>query len=172
MRTEVIEQEIHMNDQRLSLLEEDELSIVLDLVGKSISGKFNQNIYFGSGSYNLSLLKDSLQYEIDTQKISISLYIDTGNDHLNDVAYYFEYGTGLHNTKGAKDYIRPVSQQAMIFREKIGNVKSGISPKGAIVYTKAVKGVKPIFMFARTIKWAETNLKYLQEKALRKSGLI
>lgn len=153
-----------------SELAPQEVEVILNAIGTSVSKKYNQNLFFGSGTYNLGLLKDALQFESNADEFSNTYYVDAGDDDLNKIATYFEYGTGIFNTKGPKQMITPVSARFMAFQVKIGRAKKGASEKGGWVFTKAVKGVKPIFMFKRTMKWAENERDSLTLKTLKRLG--
>ena len=157
----------------LNLTYEQKYAVLMEL-GNMAQKNFNKNIFFGSGSYDLSVLKNALHFSPNVDAFENTYYID-GTQSIRNIALWFEYGTGLHATAKTPKPIttKNKSHPYMRFEPKSGRSKSGGKQyTGAVVFTTHTQGVKPIFMFKRTIKWLEQNRPYLEVKAMKKAGVI
>jgi len=144
---------------RAGRLSNEERLIILYELGEIARQKYNQFLLAGAGSYNLGILRDSLQYEPDVYAFENTYWIDTGNERLNEIANYFEYGTGLFNVK-KKGMAKPIKSRSG------KKMKFQSSMTGKMIFAKEVKGVKPVMMLAKTIKSMQFNRSYLQ-RAIR-----
>ena len=130
------------------------------MLGEIAKEKYDEFISQGGRAkgYNLEILKGSLQFIPDVSNFENEYYLEGKNEHWTDVANYFEYGTGIYNTKRAgkyrAGYIKPIVKDYMTFVTKDGN----------FVTTKRVKGVEPIFAMEKTKKFMEFNRKRLQRE--------
>ena len=145
------------------LSNEERLTILIEL-GEIAREKYNKNLFFGAGSYNLGILKDSLQYAPNTEEFENYYWVDAGSERLNEISNFFEYGTGLFNTK-RKGKSRPIKSKS----GKVMKFKS--SKTGKMVFAKQVKGVKPVFMFTKTMRTMEFDRQYLQRQIRVKLGI-
>ena len=138
---------------------------ILKEIGRITVGRFNQNLYFGAGNYHLGLLKNALKFKIKNNATGIPsdiIYkIDSGEPELDKIAHYFEYGTGMYNTRYAAGNIVPTNKRYMKFKGK----------KGKWVTAKQVKGVRAIFMMTRAIKSVENEWDLRVQRAKMKLGL-
>ena len=132
----------------------DERLRILYKLGKIAQDKYNDNLTMGSNataSYNLSRLRNSLKFEPDPQNFDNYYYIDTGEDELTKIAYYFEYGTGIWNTqtrKSARAYIQAKNGKYMVFKNKKNQ---------QLVFTKKQQGVHPVFMMTKAVNYVRNN---------------
>lgn len=138
----------------------DEWIAILNEIGRITKGRYNQNLYFGAGSYNLGLLMDALQYEV-TKDLELKFWVDAGNEKLDRIAHYFEYGTGLNNVQGYKEAIVAKKGKLLRFRNK----------KGKWVSTKEVAGVRPIFMMTKAVSSINNEWDYQVQRAAKVLGL-
>lgn len=136
-----------------------EKQIILETLGEFAQQKYNEFVDRNSEGYNLSVLKGCLQYEINLDTFDLDYYLEGRDQGLTDIANYFEYGTGLYNSKRAgkyrAGYIKPVHQKYMMFM----GTKAF---EGDFIKTKRVKGVKPIFAMTKTIAFMKQNRKRFQ----------
>lgn len=142
--------------------------ILLQKLGELTQKKYNQLISSNPYGYDLSFLKDALQFEADPVNEQNFYYIDAGSQRLNRMALYYEYGTGLYTREygahpyGSKiyydgqgsykqtvpagrlpgnSYIKPKHNEYMKFR----------NAQGKWIFVKQVAGVKPGFYMTRAI---------------------
>ena len=151
-----------MEDQKIRAgrLAYNERAIILDELGRETQRRYNDNILWRAGGYNLQKLKNSLQFQSDIYSNQNTYWIDTGNEELNRIADYFEYGTGIHNTKSrpgatSTDYIRPKKKEFMKWRSKITN---------KMIFAKQTQGVRPVFMMTTAISSVEHDKDSLQRQ--------
>lgn len=144
-------------------LPDDVKLAVLERMGRLAQSKYNQNLFFGGKGYNLRFLMDTLYYAPDLEAFDNEYWVDTGTEEGNKIADYFEYGTGLYNTKGRKKMIRPKRDDKMKFE---GTKKF----KGQFIFTKEVKGVKPVFMMTRAVNSVRHERNKIINETLRKMG--
>ena len=131
----------------------DEKSLILDQLGRIAQDKYDEFIVAGGSvhGYDLEKLKGSLQFKQNPETFDNEYWLQGDDDHWTKIAEYFEYGTGLYNTKRAgkyrAGYIKPVVAEYMRF----------VSMKGGKhwVTTDRVKGVHPIFAMEKSIKYIE-----------------
>lgn len=145
---------------RLSL---DEREIILQELGEIAQKKYNQNLFFGGGGYKLGFLKNALHFVRDIFAFENEYWIDTGSDEKNKLAKFFEYGTGMQNIK-YKHMIKSTSGKKMRF---LGTHKWA----GQVLFVNEIKGVRPILMFNRTLKFMEHNRPYLQRRIRLRLGI-
>lgn len=132
---------------------------ILNEIGKLAQGRFNQNLFFGGKGYNLRLFMNTLKFEPNLDTFENEYWIDTGDAELTKKAYYFEYGTGMHNSKGPKRMIKSRSIGKMKFK---GTKKF----KGQIIYADEVKGVKPVFMMTRAVESVRNERNILEYRII------
>lgn len=149
---------------RLSITER--LAILFE-IGKEAQRRYNHNILTGAGNYNLRMLKNSLQFEPDPYAFENVYWIDTGNEEKNKIADYFEYGTGLFNTKSragamSRGYIRPIDSNYMVWKNK---------SSGKMIFAKKTKGVMPVFMMTKAVKSVQFDREYLQRQIRLRLGI-
>jgi hypothetical protein len=147
-----------MNDYDLS--RNDQIRI-LNEIGRITKGRYNQNLYFGSQGYNLGLLMNALKYKV-TKDLELKCWIDAGDEKLNRIALYFEYGTGLNNTEGRRKRIFARKSEFMKFKDK----------KGKWVTAREVSGVRPIFMMTKAILSVKNEWDWRIQQAGRKLGIM
>lgn len=128
---------------------------ILTQLGKIAQQKYNDYLLSRAGNYNLQKLRNSLKFLPVVKKFDNKYWIDTGNEELTKVAYYFEYGTGIFNTtnkKAARTYIYPRSGPYLIWRDKNSN---------RMIFAKRTKGVRPIFMMTTAVAYIRQNREVL-----------
>jgi len=131
---------------------------ILETLGKYTQEKYDEYLTQGASTYGYDLekLKGSLKFVPDIGTFENSYYLQGKDEHWTDIANYFEYGTGLFNSKRAgkyrAGYIRPVIKEYMKF----------VAKDGRSVITGQVKGVHPIFAMTKAIKYIEFNRGILQ----------
>ena len=140
------------NEERAHILEE--LGILAQI-------KYDEYVINNGRGYNLQLLKGSLHFEKNIEDFSNKYWLEGANTELTNIANYFEYGTGIHNTKRAgkyrAGYIKPVTAEYLQFMGK---------KSGQWVKTDRVKGVKPVFAMTKALAFIEQNRTILQ-RAIR-----
>lgn len=140
---------------RAGRLKDIERMAILQELGETARERFDYNLVNNSSGYNLRIFRGALQYSPDIENFENAYFIDTGNDELNTIAEYFEYGTGIYNTRfRGRGMIRPRVKQAMKFLAK----------NGKAVFAKEVKGVRPVFMMRKAVKSVEFDRKELQRQ--------
>ncbi len=140
----------------------EERNIILDELGKIAIARFNRNLFFGGlGKYALGKFKNALKYAPDIQEFENAYWVDTGKDKLNEIFDYFEYGTGLYNTRFAKKLITAKKGKVMAWKGKGGNWQ----------FAKSQRGVKPVFAFKRTVMSMDHDRKHLQRKIRLRLGI-
>ena len=122
-----------MNAGRLS---NDERLIILNELGLEVQSRFNKNIKYNPHGYNLKLLLNSLHFAPDVNNFENYYWVDTGHDKLNELANYFEHGTGVHNTQFRRGPIVPIHADILWFRKEWMGIKAATM----------VQGVQPVFM--------------------------
>ena len=151
------DEEAKLKSGPIALWEKEE---ILHRLGAIAQEKYDEFVVQGGTAkgYNLRPLVGSLQYTINLGKFDNDYYLEGTDSHWTDVAYYFEYGTGLYNQKRAgryrAGYIRPTTQKYMSFVAKDGN----------FVVTDKVKGVHPVFAMEKAKKYVEFKRKMLQRQ--------
>jgi hypothetical protein len=135
----------------------ERFAILLEL-GRMAQEIYDHIVTSNPRGYRLSMLEGSLKFQPNIETFNNVYWIDTGDEKLNDIAYYFEYGTGLYNTKVRflrnRDYIRPVNRTLMIFRK----------PWHGILAMRKVKGVMPVSMMTKAVKTIDNERDYLQRE--------
>ena len=134
----------------------ERLIILLEL-GKRVQKIYDNIVTNNPRGYNLAMLEGSLQFLPNVNMFDNSYWIDTGDQKLNDIAYYFEYGTGLYNTKVRvmnRGPILPVHGTLMLFRK----------PWHGILAARKVAGVQPVHMMTKAVKTVENDRYYLQRE--------
>jgi hypothetical protein len=136
----------------------DERLMILYKLGQIAQEKYNDYLTMGSNatrSYHLQKLRNSLQFAPDPKGFDNIYWIDTGNEELTKVAYYFEYGTGIWNTetrKSARSHITAKSGGYMIWKDKKSQ---------QLVFAKRTQGVHPVFMMTKAVNYIRNNRKLL-----------
>lgn len=154
-----------INKLRAGRLAFDERYLILMEIGRYAQNRYKEYVTQNKYGYDLSLLKDALQFEPDIENFENVYYINTGNDELDMMAKYFENGTGLYNTKYRKGDRKKITSltkgKRMRFRKPWHGMKGAYS----------VAGVKPIYMMRRTLKSIEFNRPYLQREIRIRLGI-
>ena len=138
----------------------DEKLKILNELGKIAQEKYDEYIVAGGNAkgYNLIKLRGSLQFIPIIEEFENQYFLQGKNQKETDIANYFEYGTGLYNTKRAgkyrAGYIRPVSGEYMQF----------VAKDGKFVTTAQVKGVHPIFAMTKAVKYVTFHRKSFQRE--------
>jgi len=132
--------------------------LILNELGKIAQKKYNENLLHGAVSYNLGKLRNSLQFSPDPEEFDNAYWIEADSEELTKVAYYFEYGTGIFNTKNrktARNYITPTNGEYMVWKDKKSQ---------KMIFAKRTKGVRPVFMMTKAINYVRNNYKELLRK--------
>lgn len=146
---------------RAGRLSNQERLIILNALGRITQQRFNKNLKHNGQNYNLGILRDSLQFSPDINNFSNDYWIDTGDQKLNEIADYFEYGTGLYNVKHRGTKITSPRGKKLKFRKAWHGIK----------FASSVKGVKPIFMMAKAVKSVENEKEKIQREIRIKLGI-
>ena len=132
-----------------------ERAIILDRLGRDAQLLYDQFIMHNEQGYDLRKLKGSLQFEPNIQAFKNRYYLKGKDSKWTKIAYYFEYGTGLFNTKKAgKGYIEPVTREYMRFLCKDRRWH----------FSKKVEGVHPVFAMTKAEKIIQFNRADLQRQ--------
>jgi len=138
---------------------------ILEALGEIAKKKFDRLLSDNHQGYDLDYLQGSLKYEPNVDNFENFYYTDTGNEEDDRILDYFEYGTGMYNTKtrvaARKSITSKTPGKAMRFRKPYKGQTGAMS----------VKGVRPIFMFRKTIKSMEFNRPYLQKQIRLSMGI-
>jgi hypothetical protein len=143
----------HMNLRPGRLANVERLEILNEL-GKLAQERYADIISINHFGYDLDIIKDGLQFKPNVQTFENEYWIDNGSEELNLIAHYFEYGTGIQNTSGPGKAIIPLQKKAMKFFAK----------RGALIFARRVKGVRPLFMFERTMSEMNNNRSRLMRR--------
>jgi len=131
---------------------------LLELLGAETQDRYNKNLLYGAGSYNLSKLQGTLKFIPDLKNFKNDYYLEGDTEEQTKVAKYFEYGTGLFNTRTKADYIRPVNAPMMVWKDK---------HTGKMIFAKKTKGVKPVFAMTKAIKSVDMDMEVLLPRLMR-----
>lgn len=141
---------LQLRPGRISIKEKANLLHQLGIVAQEL---YDYNITRNEQGYNLHKLQGSLKFAIDPHTMSNHYYLEGKDEKWTNIAYYFEYGTGLYNSKRAgryrAGYIHPVTEDYMTFLAK----------DGKWVSTDRVKGVRPILAMNKALRWINHNRK-------------
>jgi len=133
-----------------------ERELILIELGELTRQRYDEYLERNNRGYNLNLLKGSLQFIPMPNAFENEYYLNASDEELTKLAYYFEYGTGLFNTKtrikANLDYIRSKSGKLLRFQDK----------KGKLIFTPKVKGVRPVFAMTKAIKSIDQQRDVLQ----------
>jgi len=132
---------------------------ILNSIGKIAQGRYNQNLFFGAKGYNLRMLMNTLHFEPNLSTFENRYWIETGSQELDKLAHYFEYGTGIYNSKGPKRMIKPRSVGKMVFP---GTKKFA----GQMIFTDEIKGVKPVFMMTKAVESVKNERNMLEYRII------
>lgn len=135
---------------RSGRLANTEREMILDAIGNKAREKFNDILDSNNHSYNLGLFKNILYWEKDINEFKNIYYMKGETEEITKLAYYFEYGTGLYNTKlrtSGRDRIYPKIADRFVFRKPWKGIKGA----------RSVSGVRPIFMMTKSVKYVEQN---------------
>jgi len=139
---------------RRGRIADDERLILLQELGKIAQQRYNKNLKHGGHQYNLGILKNALQFSPNIEVFENYYWIDTGNQELNKIAEYFEYGTGIHNTRYRRGPIVPKKGKVMKFRKSWYGIR----------FAAGVQGVRPVFMMTKAVKSVENERVTLQRQ--------
>jgi len=114
-----------------------EREVILDEIGQEAENRYIYNLR--QSGYKTEQFDTAFHWEPDVDLFDNSYFLDTGDQHLNKVLQYLEYGTGLYGPKGR--IIKPVAKKMMKF-----NID------GQTIFTRRVKGIKPMFAFTKAIE--------------------
>lgn len=137
----------------------EEKELILQRLGELAQEKYDEFLMQGASAkgYNLEILKGSLKFDTDVFSFDNVYYLEGSDDNITRFANYFEYGTGLYNTKRAgkyrAGYIKPVDAEYMTFLS---------NKTGKFVKAKKTKGVEPIFAMEKAKKYVEFNRDVIQ----------
>lgn len=141
---------------RAGRISNDERLQILTKMGKIAQEKYNDYLLQGAGNYNLQMLRNSLMFFSDVKTFQNVYWIKAKTDELTKVAYYFEYGTGIFNSKSKRGaYIKPKKGEYMVWKSKTSN---------QMIFAKRTKGVRPVFMMTKAIHYVADNQKEIQRK--------
>lgn len=157
-----------INIVRRGRISDNERLLILMELGKLVQRRYNKNLKFGAHGYNLDLLKNSLKFSPNIEAFQNIYWIETGNKKLDEIANYFEYGTGLHNQRkrnqkgqfSKRTTIKAKTKRYMKFRK----------PWKGKLFMKEVKGVQPVWMMQKAVKSVEQQKENLQKKIRLKLG--
>jgi len=144
--------------------------LILTELGEIARAKYDEFVSQNRWQYDLSILRGSLQYEMDFQTFDNHYYLEGRDMHWTKIAKYFEYGTGLRNvlSVGRSYTTGRFQKKADIVPLYAKALKLKIKDKdGKQVMAKYVKGVKPVLAMTDTIAYMEKNRHRLQMKIER-----
>jgi hypothetical protein len=135
---------------------------ILMALGKEAQKRYNKNMLEGAGNYNLSKLQNTLKFIPNLQTFENEYYLEGDSEEQTRIAYYFEYGTGLFNTRSRKKYITPINFEHMKWKDK---------KSGKMIFAKRTKGVRPVFAMTKAVLSIKYDLDYLLPKIEKKLGI-
>ncbi len=153
-----------LNSLRAGRLTDMERLMILNALGDYARKKYADYVTGNSQGYNLRLIKNGLKFVPDIAAFENDYYIDNGNKKQDDIAAYFENGTGIFNVKyrrSNRDRIKPLHSKMLRFRKKWKGISGAAS----------VAGVRPIYMLRRTLKSIEFNRMHLQRQIRMRLGI-
>jgi len=150
------DEEAKLSSGRISNAER--LAILIRL-GELAQQKYDEFVIQGGNSkgYSLGPLTGSLQYVPNIATFENEYYLEGRDEHWTNIAYFFEYGTGLHNVTRASEaraYIKPTESSYLKF----------VTKQGKWVTTKQVEGVYPVFAMTKAVKYIEFNRARIQRE--------
>jgi len=141
---------------------------ILTALGIMAQEKYKYNLKNNHQGYNLTLLKNALQFEPNVDTFENHYYLETGSEKLNAIANYFEYGTGLNNTgkkAQGRRYIKSTTPGKYMKFEGTNLFE------GTTVFTKKVRGVRPVFAMTKVIRDMTLNRVTYQRDLRRQYGI-
>ena len=138
---------------------------ILNALGEIAQAKYDELVSYNHYGYNLLKLKGSLKYKSNIELFHNEYYLEGVNDEWTRIAKYFEYGTGLYNTKRSgryrAGYIKPT--KAHKYLAFMGTKKFA----GQLILAKRVKGVRPVFAMLNTLAFMRKRKNELQLKIIQ-----
>ena len=120
-------------------------AIILDELGKIAERRYKTNLR-NAGIKGYMHFNYAFNYAPDIDAFDNEYWIDTGNDHLNRILKFLEYGTGLYGPNKT-----PISSKKI--SAKTGNpLLLKFKYKGRQLFKASVKGIKPAFMFTKAVE--------------------
>ena len=126
-----------------------EREIILDEIGREAEERFKYNLR--QSGYKWRHFDQAFHWAPNVETFDNDYWLDAGDDHLNKVLQWLEYGTGLFGPKG--QMILPKTRRYMKFRKK-----------GNIIFARKVKGIKPMFAFTKAIESVRNERVGLQKQ--------
>ena len=149
---------------RRGRIADDERFLILQELGEYAKEKYQENLR-RTGYKGMSKFMDAFQYEPDVKNFDNHYWIDTGNEELNRILRYLEYGTGLYGPNRKRIESKKTSP-------KTGNqLLLKFNYRGVPLYRMSVKGIKPGFMFTKAIESVRHNRNILQKMARNTLGI-
>lgn len=114
-----------------------EREIILNEMGREAEARYQYNLK--QSGYKWEHFDMAFHWEPDVVAFDNSYWLDTGNEHLNKILTWLEYGTGLFGPKGKM--IVPKTKKFMKFK---------INTRW--IFARRIKGIKPMFAFTKAIE--------------------
>lgn len=133
---------------------------LLKELGKEVQRRYKQNLRENNYGYNLKLIENGVQFESDIVEFDNLYFFDNGEEKLDKIAYYFEYGTGLYNSSGKGKPITPKNAEFLTW----------IGKNGKRLFAKEVRGVHPLFALMKAVKSVDHDRKTLLKKYAKRFG--
>lgn len=122
----------------------EEQKIILEKIGQEAEKRYQYNLQ--QTGYQGEWFKHAFKWESDAETMTNYYYLDTGNQKLNQILQYLEYGTGLYGSLKAKwiesTRISPRTGKRLLLKFQY---------EGNFIYKRKVKGIKPGFMFTKAV---------------------
>jgi len=117
--------------------------------------------------YKGNYFMDAFKYEIDEEHFKNYYYLDTGNQKLNQILQYLEYGTGLYGSLKHK-YI-----ESTRISDRTGKrLLMKFEYEGNFIFKRKVRGIKPGFMFTKAVESIRHDMKQLVEYYSKKKSSV
>lgn len=129
---------------RAGRLSNIERLLILEKLGEEANKRYLENLR--NTGYKGYWFKNAFNFSPDVDNFENYYELNTGNQELNKILTYLEYGTGLYG-----------SRKRMIKSSKI-SAKTGnllllkFKYVGRWFYQRSVRGVKPGFMFTKAVE--------------------
>lgn len=130
--------------------------MILEKIGEEAEKRYRQNLV--NTGYKGRWFKNAFHYEPDIYAFDNYYELDTGNQELNQILKYLEYGTGLYGSKRRMIQSKRIS-------EKTGNkLLLKFKYEGQWFFKRKVKGIKPGFMFTKAIESVRNEFNQLMRR--------
>ena len=143
---------------RAGRISNDERFDILQYIGEEGERRYKNNLM--ASGFKFDYFLEAFKWDTYIDAFQNYYYLDSGNEHLNKILKWLEYGTGLYGPAGKVIQSSQISQKTG--RQLL--LKISARKPGPYTYTKSVRGIKPGYMFTKAVESLENDREYLQRQ--------